>query len=60
MNNIEPLKITVEYYDMKISVEIDRSDLTIDELHGMWLQVVRAMGYHMDYYEEYYKEEDSD
>ena len=60
MNNIEPLRITVEYYDMKISVEIDRSDLTIDELHEMWLQVVRAMGYHMDYYEEYNKEKDAD
>jgi len=41
----EPLKITLEFYNKKISTEIDRSDLTIDELHELWLDIVRGMGY---------------
>ena len=47
MNNTyhKPLKITVEFYNKKISTEIDHSDLSIDELHDLWVDIVRAMGY---------------
>ena len=41
----EPLKITLEFYNKKISTEVDRSDLTLDELHELWLEIVRGMGY---------------
>ena len=41
----EPLKITLKFYNKKISTEVDRSDLTIDELHELWLEIVRGMGY---------------
>ena len=51
----EPLKITLEFYNKKISTEVDRSDLTIDELHELWLEIVRGMGYHIDTINEFYE-----
>ena len=57
MNNLkEPLKITVEFYNKKVSTEIDHSDLTIDELHDLWVDIVRAMGYNEDTIKEFYDE----
>ena len=44
-NKIEPLRITIEFYNKKISTEVDHSDLTLEDLHGMWIEIVRAMGY---------------
>jgi hypothetical protein len=41
----EPLKITLEFYNKKISTQVDHSDLTLDELHELWLEIVRGMGY---------------
>ena len=54
IDKIEPLKITLEFYDKKISTEVNRSDLTIDELHNLWLEIVRAMGYHNKVIKEQY------
>ena len=51
----EPLKITVEYYEKTISTGIDRSDLTLEELHELWMEIVRAMGYHADTIKEFYE-----
>ena len=51
----EPLKITLEFYNKKISTEVDRSDLTIDELHELWLEIVRGMGYHSNTIKEFYE-----
>tara|TARA_R110000868_G_scaffold140235_2_gene355667 strand:- start:1582 stop:1749 length:168 start_codon:yes stop_codon:yes gene_type:complete len=50
----EPLKITLKYYDKKISTEVDHSDLTLEDLHELWLEIVRAMGYHKKTIEEFY------
>jgi hypothetical protein len=44
-NKIEPLRITIEFYNKKISTEVDHSDLTLEDLHDMWIEIVRAMGY---------------
>ena len=51
----EPLKITLEFYNKKISTEVDHSDLTIDELHELWLGILKGMGYHSDTIEEFYE-----
>ena len=51
----EPLKITLEFYNKKISTEVDSSDLTIDELHDLWLEIVKAMGYHHKTIKEFYE-----
>ena len=46
----KPTKITFEYYDEKITIERDRSDLTADEIREMLISLVRASGYniHLD------------
>lgn len=55
MNKIEPLKITVKFYDKKISTQVENSDLNIGEIHELWLEILRAMGYHHEVIEEFYK-----
>jgi hypothetical protein len=55
MNKIEPTKITVEYYNKKISTEVDHSDVTIEDLHEMFMEIVRAMGYHENTIKEFYE-----
>ena len=51
----EPLKITLEFYNKKISTQVDHSDLTLDELHELWLEIVRGMGYHSNTIKEFYE-----
>ena len=51
----EPLKITLEFYNKKISTEVDHSDLKLDELHELWLEIVKAMGYHHKTIKEFYE-----
>jgi hypothetical protein len=41
----EPLKITLKFYNKEISTQVDHSDLGIDELHDLWLEIVRGMGF---------------
>lgn len=55
MNKIEPTKITLEYYNKKISTEVDHSSVTLEELHNMWMEIVRAMGYHENTIKEFYE-----
>ncbi len=55
-NKIEPLRITIEFYNKKISTEVDHSDLTLEDLHGMWIEIVRAMGYNDSTIKEQYEE----
>ena len=56
IDKIEPLKITVEFYNKKISTEVDRSDLTIGELYELWLEIVRAMGHHNENIKKQYEQ----
>ena len=51
----EPLKITLKFYNKKISTQVDHSDLKLDELHELWLEIVRGMGYHSDTIKEFYE-----
>ncbi len=55
MNKKEPTKITLEYYNKKISTEVDYSDVTLKELHEMFMEIVRAMGYHENTIKEFYE-----
>ena len=50
----EPLKITLKFYNKEISTQVDHSDLGIDELHELWMEIVRGMGYHSDTIKEFY------
>ena len=52
----KPLKLTVEHYDTKITIEKDYSDVTLEELHEMWLSIVKAMGFNTKTIKEYYDE----
>ena len=51
----KPLKITLEFYNKKISTQVDHSDLKLDELHELWLGILGGMGYHSDTIEEFYE-----
>ena len=51
----EPLRITLEFYDKKISTEVDHSDLKLDELHDLWVGILKGMGYHSDTVDEFYE-----
>ena len=51
----KPLKITLEFYNKKISTQVDHSDLELDELHELWLEIVKGMGYHIDTINEFYE-----
>ena len=44
----KPSKFTAETYGTKISVEIDHSDLTLDEVMDAFETLIIGMGYHAD------------
>ena len=44
----KPSKFTAENYGTKISVEIDHSDLTLDEVMDAFETLIIGMGYHAD------------
>lgn len=52
--NKERLKITVQFYDKKISTQVGSSDLTLEELHELWVEIVKAMGYNNETIKEQY------
>lgn len=51
----EPLKITLKFYNKKLSTQVDHSDLELSELHELWLEIVKGMGYHSDTIKEFYE-----
>ena len=55
-NKIQPLKITIEFYNKKISTEVDHSDVKLEELHDLWIDLLRAMGYSEETINEFYNE----
>lgn len=56
MSEQQPLKITLEFYNKKISTEVDHSDVKLEELHELWVEIIRAMGYHSKTISEFYEE----
>jgi hypothetical protein len=51
----KPLTITLKYYNKEISTRSKRSDLAIDELHELWIDIVKSMGYHHKVITDFYK-----
>jgi hypothetical protein len=52
----KPFKLTVKHWDIKISIEKDNSDLTMEELHEMFLSMLKAIGYSSETIKEFYDE----
>ena len=52
----QPLKITLKYYNKKITTQVDHSDVKLDELHELWMDIVRSMGYHHKTIKDFYEE----
>lgn len=48
----QPFRITIEHYDMKVSVEKDHSDLDIAEVVDMIEQALMAAGWSADTVQE--------
>ena len=46
-------KLTVEHWDTKITIEKDYSDVTMEELHEMWLSMVKSIVYIKDTIKKY-------
>lgn len=51
-----PFRVTVEHWDQKISVELDRSDITFDEYIELIRAVSKAVGWGDDSIKEYFGE----
>ena len=57
MKNIDkPFRVTIEHWDQKISVELDRSDITFDEYIDILRAVSKAVGWGVDRIKEYFGE----
>ena len=52
----KPFKVTVEHWNQKISVELDRSDITFDEYIEVLRAVSKAVGWDEDSIKEYFGE----
>lgn len=52
----KPFKLTVQHWDKIITIEKDHSDVNMEELHEMWLSMVKAIGFNYDTIKEYYGE----
>ena len=50
----KPFRVTVEHWDQKISVELDRSDITFDEYVDLLKAVSKAVGWSEDNLKEYF------
>lgn len=51
-----PFRITVEHWDQKISVELNRSDITIDEYIDLLRTVSKAVGWGEEDIKDYFGE----
>ena len=52
----KPFRVTVEHWDQKISVELDRSDIKFDEYIDLLKAVSKAVGWSEDNLKEYFGE----
>jgi len=51
------MKITVEHYDEKASIETDHDDVTFDEFMELVRKVAHGVGYHSELIEEWFNYE---
>lgn len=49
------MKITVEHYDEKISIEVTNDDVTFDEFMELVRKVAHGVGYHSELIQEWFK-----
>ncbi len=49
----KPFKLTVEHWDTRITIKKDHSDVNIEELHEMWISMVKSLGFHSKTIEEF-------
>jgi len=52
----KPTKFTAENYGTKISVEVDHSDLSLDEVMDAFQTLIIGMGYHENSFKSWVKE----
>jgi hypothetical protein len=52
----KPFRVTIEHYDTKISVEVNRSDVKFEEAWDMLRQAVLAAGFSAEIVNEYFGE----
>ena len=51
------MKITVEHYDEKASIETDHDDVTFEEFMELVRKVAHGVGYHSELIEEWFNYE---
>jgi len=51
----EPLILSIKHYDKKFSIELEHSDVTLEELHTLWTDLLTGMGFHQLTIEEFYE-----
>ena len=52
--------ITLENTEYKSSVTMKQGDLDIDQMFTLWKDCMGGMGYHMDRYELYHRDNDDE
>ena len=50
------MKITIEHYKEKFTFETETDDLTISDVHEIWIKCLIAMSFGMDLINDFYKD----
>ena len=58
MKNNENWKITIEQYGCKYSIELDKPDVTIEDVYNGLRQILLASGWHPNNVKEIFNEDD--
>ena len=48
------MKITIEHYDEKFTIETENDDLTLTKLHDIWERCLMAMTFNQEAINEFY------
>ena len=51
------MKITVEHYDEKVSIETEHDDLTLDDFMELVRKIAHGVGYNNEVVEEWFEKE---
>ena len=57
MISFRKMKITVEHYDEKVSIETDHDDLTLDDFMELVRKIAHGIGYNNESVEEWFNQE---
>ena len=50
----EPFIITIQQYDRKYSIELEHSDVSMEDLYDIYRRITIAVGFHEDTVNEYF------